>query len=74
MIRDIFGADRMVPMTLEGIERGALILFACLPSAVFNYMLADKYDAEPNKVASMVVTGHFGSLIVLPLGLWLALM
>ena len=22
MIRDIFGADRMVPMTLEGIERG----------------------------------------------------
>ena len=59
---------------LEGIERGALILFACLPSAVFNYMLADKYDAEPNKVASMVVTGHFGSLIVLPLGLWLALM
>ena len=64
----------LLVIPLEGIERGALILFACLPSAVFNYMLADKYNAEPNKVASMVVAGHFGSLIVLPLGLWLALM
>jgi len=26
---------------LQGLERGALILFACLPPAVFNFMLAD---------------------------------
>ena len=37
---------------LQGLERGALILFACLPSAVFNFMLADKFQVEPNKVAS----------------------
>jgi len=57
---------------LQGIERGALILFACLPPAVFNYMLADKFQVEPNKVASTVIVGHLMSLAFLPLGIWLA--
>ena len=57
---------------LEGLERGALILFACLPSAVFNFMLADKFQVEPNKVASTVIVGHLMSLAFLPLGIWLA--
>lgn len=57
---------------LQGLERGALILFACLPSAVFNFMLADKFQVEPNKVASTVIVGHFLSLAFLPLGIWLA--
>lgn len=56
---------------LEGLERGALILFACLPSAVFNFMLADKFQVEPNKVASTVIVGHLLSLAFLPLGIWL---
>ena len=57
---------------LQGLERGALILFACLPPAVFNYMLADKFQVEPNKVASTVIVGHLFSLAFLPLGIWLA--
>ena len=57
---------------LEGLERGALILFACLPSAVFNFMLADKFQVETNKVASTVIGGHLLSLAFLPLGIWLA--
>jgi len=57
---------------LQGLERGALILFACLPSAVFNFMLADKFQVEPNKVASTVIVGHVLSLAFLPLGIWLA--
>jgi malate permease and related proteins len=57
---------------LQGIERGALILFACLPPAVFNFMLADKFQVEPNKVASSVIVGHIFSLVFLPLGIWLA--
>ena len=57
---------------LQGLERGALILFACLPPAVFNFMLADKYQVEPNKVASTVIVGHVLSLVLLPLGIWLA--
>ena len=58
---------------LQGLERGALILFACLPPAVFNFMLADKFQVEPNKVASTVIVGHLLSLVFLPLGIWLAL-
>ncbi len=57
---------------LKGLERGVLILFACLPPAVFNFMLADKFQVEPNKVASMVIVGNFLSLAFLPLGIWLA--
>jgi len=57
---------------LQGLERGALILFACLPPAVFNFMLADKFQVEPNKVASTVIVGHLLSLVFLPLGIWLA--
>lgn len=57
---------------LQGLERGALILFACLPPAVFNVMLADKFQVESNKVASTVIVGHLLSLAFLPLGIWLA--
>ena len=57
---------------LQGLERGALILFACLPPAVFNFLLADKFQVEPNKVASTVIVGNLLSLAFLPLGIWLA--
>jgi malate permease and related proteins len=58
---------------LEPIQKGALILFAGLPPAVFNYMFADRYKQEPDKVASIVIVGHLLSLLVLPFVLWLAL-
>lgn len=57
---------------LQGLERGALMLFACLPPAVFNFMLADQFQVEPNKVASTVIVGHLLSLVFLPFGIWLA--
>lgn len=66
----VFLALWLIP--LQGLERGALILFACLPPAVFNFMLADKFQVEPNKVASTVIVGHLLSLAFLPLGIWLA--
>jgi predicted permease len=59
-------------MPLKGMERGSLILFACIPPAVFNFLLADKFKVEPNKVASTVIVGHVLSLAFLPLGIWLA--
>jgi predicted permease len=59
-------------LPLQGLERGALVLFACLPAAVFNFMLADKFQVQPNIVASTVIVGHVFSLAFLPLGLWLA--
>ena len=60
-------------MPLQGIERGALLLFACLPPAVFNCLLADRFQVQPNRVASVVIVGHLASLAWLPLGIWLAL-
>lgn len=58
---------------LQGIERGALLLFARLPPAVFNYLLADRYQVQPNRVAAVVIVGHLASLALLPLRIWLTL-
>lgn len=57
---------------LQGVERGALLLFAALPPAVFNYMLADRFNQQPSQVASIVIVAHVTSLAFLPLGIWLA--
>jgi len=43
--------------------------FACLPPAVFNFMLTDKFQVESTKVASTVIVGHLLSLAFLPLGI-----
>ncbi len=43
-----------------------LLLFACLPPAVLNYMIAEMYDQEPHKVASIVMIGNLMSLIIIP--------
>lgn len=72
VIRLVVVYGLLTVMPLQGVERGALILFACLPPAVFNFMLADKYQVEPHKVASTVIVGHILSLAFLPLGIWLA--
>ncbi len=63
----------LLVVPLQGVERGAFILLACLPPAMFNFMLADRFQCEPHKVASMVIVGHIASVAFLPLGLWLAL-
>jgi predicted permease len=58
---------------IGALEKGILILFACLPPAIFNFMLADKFSVQPDKVASTVIVGHLISVLALPFGLWLAL-
>lgn len=59
-------------LPLDGVQRGALLVFAALPPAVFNFLLADRYGRAPEAVASMVLIGHLASLVFLPLGLTLA--
>lgn len=60
-------------LPLEPVQRGALFLFAALPPAVFNFLLADRFQRSPGAVASMVLIGHLLALVFLPLGLVLAL-
>lgn len=50
-----------------------LIIFGALPPAVLNYIVAEQYGQEPEKVASMVLLGNLGSLVVMPLALAFAL-
>jgi predicted permease len=51
---------------LEGVERGVLILQSSMPVAVFNYLLALKYQQEPGEVAGMVVLSTLLAFILLP--------
>nr|WP_298380904.1 AEC family transporter [uncultured Halomonas sp.] len=52
---------------LQGIQAASLWVFAALPPAVLNYLLAEQYRQEPHKVASLVLIGNLGSLIVMPI-------
>lgn len=44
-----------------------LIVFSALPPAVLNYMVAERYNQQPRQVASIVMLGNLGSIIVIPL-------
>jgi predicted permease len=52
---------------LEGVDRGVLILQSSMPVAVFNYLLALRYQREPGEVAGMVVLSTLLSFVLLPL-------
>ncbi len=50
-----------------------LLVFAALPPAVMNYLLAERYQQQPEVVASMVMVGNLFALISLPIVLVFAL-
>jgi predicted permease len=54
-------------------QRGQMYLFASLPPAVFCFMVAEQYQQEPDKVASIVLLGNLAALVFVPLGLWMGL-
>ena len=58
MIAALFG--------LEGEERGVLILQSSMPVAVFNYLLAMRYQREPGEVAAMVLLSTLLAFVLLP--------
>ena len=58
---------------LTPLQHGLLFLFAALPPAVLNFMVAEQYRQEPGKVASIVLIGNVMSVIFIPIGLALAL-
>lgn len=58
---------------LEGAARGQLLLFSALPPAVIQYMLADRYHQEPEKVAASIMVGNALAVVFVPLALALGL-
>lgn len=61
--------DLFVP----ALQQSLLLTFGALPPAVLNYLVAEKYHQEPEKVASIVMLANLGSLLVKPFALVLAL-
>ena len=73
LLRPAAGLIAVVPALLllpleDGLWR-QLILFAVLPPAVLNYMLAEQYQQEPETVAAIVIWGNLTSLLVIPAAL-----
>lgn len=54
-------------LNLSDIQYAMLIVFSALPPAVLNYMVAERYNQQPRQVASIVMLGNLGSIIVIPL-------
>jgi len=52
---------------LEGLQWHQLLVFGVLPPAVLNYMLADRFNASPDVVASIVLLGNLASVVTVPL-------
>ena len=54
---------------LEGRDAAMLTLFGALPPAVLNYIFAEQYRQEPERVASIVLVGNAASMVIIPLTL-----
>jgi hypothetical protein len=77
VVRPLAGLAIAVPLGrllgLAPTPYAMLVLFASLPPAVLNFLLADQYRQEPERVASIVLIGNLASLVFVPVGLALAL-
>jgi malate permease and related proteins len=75
--RPLIGLAVGVPLAwvlgLEGTARAQLILFSALPPAVMQFLLAERYEQEPERVAAMILLGNALAVVFVPLGLALAL-
>lgn len=77
LARPLIGLAIALPLAwaldLEGAARGQLLLFAALPPGVMQFMLADRYHQEPDKVGAMIMLGNALAVVFVPLALALAL-
>lgn len=58
---------------LQGLQAAMLLVFGALPPAVLNFLFAERYKQEPERVASIVLIGNLAALLFLPLALMLVL-
>lgn len=55
-------------------QKAMLLVFGALPPAVLNFLFAERYHQEPEKVAGIVLIGNLLALVFLPIALVMALM
>jgi predicted permease len=75
--RPVIGLALALPLVwalgLTGASKGQLILFGSLPPAVMQFLLAERYRQEPERVAAMILLGNALAVLFVPLALALAL-
>ena len=75
--RPLIGLGVALPLVwllgLQGEARGQLLLFAALPPAVMQFLLAERYRQEPERVAAMILLGNAVAVLFIPIGLALSL-
>lgn len=54
---------------LEARQAKLLLLYGALPPAVMNYVFAEHYGRDPDKMASMVLIGNLAGIVFIPLAL-----
>jgi predicted permease len=75
--RPLIGLLLAVPLAwmldLAPAARAQLILFGALPPAVMQFLLAERYQQEPERVAAMILLGNALAVVFVPIGLAIAL-
>ncbi|TWO72826.1 AEC family transporter [Caenimonas sedimenti] len=75
--RPLIGLAVALPLAwmldLQGEAKGQLILFSALPPAVMQFLLAERYRQEPERVAAMILLGNALAVVFVPIGLALSL-
>jgi predicted permease len=66
-----YGAALLLGLT--GRDAAMLMVFGALPPAVLNFLFAERYHQEPERVASLVLVGNLSALLFLPIALALTL-
>lgn len=54
---------------LETRQAQLLLLYGALPPAVMNYIFAEHYGSEPDKIASIVLIGNLAAIVFVPIAL-----
>lgn len=58
-------------LQLDAVQFGVFVVFGALPPAVLNFLVADRYNQEPGKVASIVLISNLASVVIIPMALLL---
>jgi predicted permease len=75
--RPVVGLALAIPIAwalgLKGFASAQLVLFGALPPAVMQFLLAERYRQEPERVAAMILLGNALAVVFVPVGLAIAL-
>ena len=61
------GYSAILIFDLSGVVAGIVLLQSTMPAAVFNYVFAERYQRNPDKVAAVILQSTLISVVTLPL-------